>query len=155
MCFVLYAGTTRPIPRREWRKDAPDLSVEPLTERDVPIKAHFRNPEVQCVGSTAGCGCDFPHATLQNGCWPEIGYPEGFEAAYPESLANSRRNRQALVDLLRTTGDKVVELYGVWDGTDTDFSEEPMAREEITIERILDPDFVFKERGFYEVRLGT
>ena len=57
--------------------------------------------------------------------------------------------------MLPTTGDKVVERYGVWDGTDTDFREEPMAREEITIERILDPDFLFKERGFYEVRLGT
>jgi hypothetical protein len=27
--------------RKEWRKDAPDLSVNELTERESPITAHF------------------------------------------------------------------------------------------------------------------
>lgn len=110
---------------------------------------------MQYIGSTLGCGCDFPHATLQNGGWPEIGYPEDPETEYPERVATRGRNRQALVDLLRTTGDEVVELYGLWDGTDTDFAAEPMAREVIAVQRILDPDFLFKERGFYEARFGT
>lgn len=47
MCFVLYAGTSKPIPRKEWRDDAPDLSVEPLNEDEAPIAAHFSKPTVQ------------------------------------------------------------------------------------------------------------
>jgi hypothetical protein len=93
----------------------------PLTERDGSIKAHFSNPEVHYIGSTSGCGCDFPHATLQNGGWPEIGYiARGTEIS--ERVVSDRHNREALVDFLRKTGDRVVELYGVWDG---DFSEVP------------------------------
>ena len=47
MCFVLYAGTSKPMLRKEWHKDAPDLSVKALTERESPITAHFTKPEVQ------------------------------------------------------------------------------------------------------------
>src|SRR4029077_15587207 len=69
MCFVLYAGTNRPLARREWQKDAPDVGVVSLTERDAPVKAHFSSPEVQFIASTSGCGCDFPNVMLQNGEW--------------------------------------------------------------------------------------
>ncbi len=147
MCFVLYVGTTSPIPRKEWRETDAGPSVEPLTARDVPIKAHFGNPEVNYIGSTSRCGCDFPHATLQNGGWPEIGYvAEGTEIA--ARVVINRNNREALVDFLRKTGDGIVELYGVWDG---DFFEAPRARESINVEAILDSNFLFKERGFYQV----
>jgi hypothetical protein len=147
VCFVLYAGTSNPLPRKKWQKDAPGLSVESLTERDAPIKAHFRSPEVQYIGSTSGCGCDFPHATLQNGEWPEIENLEYVEQD-AESVAIDKRNREALVDLLREPGDKVVELYGIWDG---DFVEAPEIPESIAAETILDSGFLFKEQGFYRV----
>ncbi len=147
MCFVLYAGTRNPLHRKKWEKDAPGLSVESLTERDSPIKAHFRSPEVQCIGSTSGCGCDFPHATLQSGQWPEIGYLEQLEQDV-ERVTSDKRNREALVDLLRESGDEVVELYGIWDG---DFGEPPEVQESIAAETILDSAFLFKERGFYRV----
>jgi hypothetical protein len=147
MCFVLYVGTRNPLPQKKWQKDAPVPSVEPLTDRDTPIKAHFSNPEVHYIGSTSGCGCDFPHATLQNGAWPECEYiAEGPEIA--ECVVSDRHNREALVDFLRKTGDRVVELYGVWDG---DFAEVPKAQESIMVEKILDSTFLFKERGFYKV----
>jgi hypothetical protein len=149
MCFVLYAGTRSPLPRKTWTKDAPDLSVKDLTDRDGPIKAHFRNPEVQYIGSTSGCGCDFPHATFQNGEWPEISYRAyRVELEDPESLASDRRNRKALVDCLRKSNERLVELYGIWDG---DFTEVPQARESIILEDLLDSDFLLKERGFYKV----
>ena len=144
---MLYAGTTAPIPRRKWDKDAPGLSVESLTDRDAPVKAHFSNPEVQYIGSTSRCGCDFPHATLQNLGWPEIGYVEHLEED-PKRASTDKHNRQALVNLLRTSGEKLVELYGIWDG---DFDEPPEAQENIAAEQILDPAFRFKERGFYKV----
>jgi len=147
VCFVLYAGTSNPLPRKKWQKDALGLSVESVTERDAPVKAHFGSPEVQYIGSTSRCGCDFPHATLQNGEWPEIEYLEYVEQD-SERVAINKGNREALVDLLRESGDSMVELYGIWDG---DFVEAPKVQESIVAETILDSGFLFKERGFYRV----
>ena len=154
MCFVLYAGTTSPIPRKKWDKgerhisltaiDAPALSVEPLTDRDASVKVHFSNPEVQYIGSTSGCGCDFPHAMFQDFGWPEIGYVEYLDQDDDALL------RGALVSLLRASGEKVVELYGIWDG---EFDRPPEAQENIALEEILAPHFHFKERGFYKVAI--
>lgn len=154
MCFVLYAGTTTPIPRKKWDKgerhislkgkDAPGLSVESLTDRDASVKVHFSNPEVQYIGSTSGCGCDFPHALFQDSGWPELGYVEYLDQEESVLL------RQALVTLFRASGEKVLELYGILDG---EFDAPPKARENIALEEILDPAFRFKERGFYKVAI--
>ena len=149
MCFVLYAGTSKPIPRKEWRNDAPDLSVKALTERESPIAAHFSKPEVQYIGSTSDCGCDFSHVMFQNGDWPW--FDDGEHD--PELEASDRYNREALVKLLRATDEQTVELYGVWDG-DFDFATPPAVREEIASTTILDPAFRFKEQGFYVVRVA-
>lgn len=151
MCFVLYAGTSGPIPRKEWRKDAPDLSVKALTERESPITTHFSKPEVQYIGSTSDCGCDFPHVMYQNGDWPwfDDGQEDELER---QRKATEQHNRERLVALLRHTGESDVELYGVWDG-DFDFKTAPAVHEEIHLEAILDPAFRFKEQGFYTVHL--
>jgi hypothetical protein len=151
MCFVLYAGTTHPLPRRKFDKDSPDLSVESLTDRDAGIRQHFSTPEIQYIGSTSRCGCDFPHATFQNGGWPEIEYQEPAQDELDIARGISdRQNCEALVALLRTTGDKVIELYGVWDG---DFAKAPQSTENISIVRLLDADFRLKEQGFYRIFL--
>lgn len=147
MCFVLYAGTSKAMQRKEWRKDAPDLSVKTLAEREGPITAHFGKPEVQYIGSTSDCGCDFPHVMFQNGDWP---WWEDEDDG--QRKATEQRNREGLVTLLRHTGESSVELYGVWDGN-FDFRTPPAAHEEILVETILDPIFRFKEGGFYTVRL--
>jgi len=147
MCFVLYAGTSKPMPRKEWRNDAPDLSVQTLTERESPIAAHFSKPTVQCIGSTSGCGCDFPFVMFQNGDWPW--FDDGEHDA--EQEARDHYNREGLVNLLQATGEQTLELYGVWDG---DFTTPPAVREEIVSTAILDPSFRFKEQGFYVVRLA-
>jgi hypothetical protein len=146
MCFFLYAATTKPLPRRAWELGSPDLAVESLTSHDAAIKAHFSNPEVQFIGSTSGCGCDFPRAFIQGGTWTY--YNE--DQIDPEEAANHRLNREGLYNLLRSTGDSIVELYGVWD---EDFAELPLAHENISAERILNPDFRLKEQGFYRVRM--
>jgi hypothetical protein len=65
-------------------------------------------------------------------------------------LASDRFNREALVDLLKQSNEKTIELYGLWDGN---FLELPKVRESISLERILDPDFWFKEQGFYVVTI--
>lgn len=94
------------------------------------------------MGATSGCGCDFPNAMLQNGEWPF------FEDS--REVARDRYNQQALVNLLRTAGEKIVELYGVWDG---DFAKPPQVRQSIPLARLLDADFYFKEQGFYRVSI--
>ena len=140
------------MPRKKFDKDSPELSVESLTERDGAIKKHFSKPEVQYVGSSSGCGCDFPHATLQNGKWPEIEY---FDVAQKDELdlvrdISGRQNCEALIALLRTSGDEMVELYGVWDG---DFANTPQTHEDISVDKLLSQNFRFKEQGFYRVHL--
>jgi len=148
MCFVLYAGTSKPIPRKQWNADAPDINVTDLTERESPIRSHFSTPEVQCIGSTSQCGCDFPHVVFQNGDWPWFDDDE----PNPEAEARDQRNREGLVTLMRSTGENKVELYGVWDG-DFDFNTPPAVREEIRLGAILSRDFRFKEQVFYVVHL--
>jgi hypothetical protein len=157
MCFVLYAGTTNALPRRAFDKDAPDLSVESLTERDAVIKQHFNKPEVQYIGSTSGCGCDFPHVTLQGGRWSTFGDDEGYEKDELDMTQDDchRRNRESLLRMLEANGDRVVELYGVWDGGNENFAKPPQAREDILVKRLLDSDFAFKEQGFYRIHLDT
>jgi hypothetical protein len=147
MCFTLYAGTTNPLPRKAWDKDARGLSVNSPVERDARIIKHFNRREVQYIGSTSGCGCDFPHVTLTKGEW--VGYPDVVVDA-PDWEASERMNREELVALLRGSGEQVVELYGIWAG---EFEEPVNVREEIPLTRILEPDFRFKERGFYTVSL--
>jgi hypothetical protein len=139
---MLYAGTSNAIPRREWQKSAPNISVVSLTEHDAPIKVHFKSLEIQCIGSTSGCGCDFPHVLLQNGEWPT------FDSDDAERVATFAQNRNALAALLRNTADETIELYGLWWG---DFAKEPLAYEDIPFLRILEPDFLFRERVLYRV----
>jgi hypothetical protein len=133
----------------KWRNDAPDFSAKALTERENPIAAHFSKPEVQYIGSTSQCGCDFPHVMFQNGDWPWFEDEEEDELDR-QTKATEQYNREGLVTLLRQTGESVVELYGVWDG---DFDTPPATREQIHLEAILDPAFRFKEQGFYVVSL--
>jgi hypothetical protein len=150
MCFALYAGTIKPIPEREWQEDAPDLNVQRLSDREAAIKTHFKSPEVRHIGSTSGCGCDFPHVMYQSGGWPV----PWDEARNPNQVEVKQRNREALVKSLRETLEPTVELYGVWDG-DFNFSEAPKVSEVISLEQILDPDFYFKEQGFYTVKIES
>lgn len=153
MCFVLYAGTFSALQRSAWNKDAPNLSVESLTERDAAIRQYFSNPEVQYIGSTSGCGCDFPNVMLQNGEWPavETGEVEKDEFDKARNISD-QHNRDLLVSLLRANGDKTVELYGFWlDGNEA--TKSPRAFENIPLDKILESDFCFKEQVLYRVHL--
>jgi len=109
---------------------------------DSAIKVHFKNSEIQCIGSTSGCGCDFPHVLLQNREWPEFKFDD------TERVATFDQNRKALATLLRNTGEKRIELYGLWWGN---FAKKPLAYEDIPFLRILESDSLFKEQVFYRV----
>jgi len=127
-------------------KESPDIYVQSLAENEESIRTHFNNSEVQYVGSTSGCGCDFPNVIQQNGGWP-ICEDDEMDS---EQTASDQFNREALVRLLQSTGEDAIELYGIWAGN---YAKEPSIREEISIESILMPEFFFKEQGFYRVRL--
>lgn len=145
---MLYVGTAEQIPRKEWIKDTPGICIRNLIEYDAEVQKHFGSPEVQYVGSTSGCGCDFPHVMQQNGGWPIFNDSE----EDPEYKATIHHNRQELVTLLRVISEETLEIYGVWAG---DFDKEPSIREEISLDTILGSDFYFKERGFYRVRVRS
>jgi len=148
MCFMLYAGTTKPIPRKEWSKEAPYLWVRSLVENEEPVRGHFASPEVQYIGSSSSCGCDFPHAIFQNGYWPEAEFRQ--EGQDEEYEASCRANQEALADLLVSIDENYVELYGIWAG---DESKKPLKEEQISLESIRSPGFCLKEGGFYVVEI--
>jgi hypothetical protein len=152
MCFMLYAGTTRPILRAEFGYDSAKLSVESLSQGDAGIAKYFGSPEVQYIGSSSGCGCDFPFATFQNGGWPEIEFRKTAEkdALDIERDTICRRNCKALASLLRSTGETEVELYGVWNGNPL---LAPQAHETIGVDTLQTADFYFKEQALYKVSL--
>src|SRR5690242_1601791 len=112
MCFVLYVGTDSPLSRIPFDKDAPNLSVESLKDRDRAIAQHFTKPEVQYVGSRSRCGCDFPHRIVQNRDIPLETYALIAKKA-PGRLESARFNREALAKLLPASGEKSVEVYSV------------------------------------------
>jgi hypothetical protein len=129
------------------------LCVESLTERDAAIRRYFSNPEVQYIGSTSGCGCDFPNAMLQNGEWPKVEAEEAAKDEFDKARdISDQHNRDLLVNLLRANGNMTVELYGFWlDGNEA--TKSPQAFENISLDKILESDFCFKEQVLYRVHL--
>jgi hypothetical protein len=147
MCFMLYAGTDKPFAQREWDKDLPlDLGVCSLRGDEELVRPNFSKPEVQNIGSDTGCGCGFPSIMVDKaGEWPWWdGCLEG------DQIESERMNREALVCLLRTSGETSVELYGIWYNK---CAEKPLAAEAISLDQILNTPFRFKEQVFYRVSL--
>ena len=146
MCFMLFAGTDKALPLREWSKAAPDIWVRSLVADEAQIKIHFQKPVVQYVGSTASCGCDFPHWILFNGEVPT----DGFDGREQDQKEDNCENARRLAKLLHESGEPTLELYGVWDGN---WSKPPIAVKEITLEDIISPTFLFGEQVFYRVKV--
>jgi len=132
--------------------DDPKVYVKSLSERDAPITTHFSLPEVQCIGSTSGCGCDFPNVALLNGVWEtglvaDVVGDQGWKATM-------QLNCEALAALLRDSGEKIVELYGIWLSRGGELEELPKRRERIPVSEITNPRFCFKERCLYQVTIS-
>jgi hypothetical protein len=67
-----------------------------------------------------------------------------------EQIEDDRKNREALVGLLQSSGETSVELYGIWYDK---CAEKPQAVEEILLDQLLNSPFRFKEQVFYRVKL--
>jgi hypothetical protein len=147
MCLMLYAGTDRPVARRKWDKDAPlEFGVSSLSDSEESLRRHFRKPEVQNIGSSTCCGCGFPSIVRGVDDWP---WWDG--CLELSQIEEESAEREALVALLRSSGEPEIELYMIWSGNGSD---EPFAVEELSIEAMLEKSFRFKEGCFYRVNLG-
>jgi len=147
MCFMLYAGTAKPIPCDGGMHRSSELPVSPPEESGSLIKAYFSTPEVQRIGSTSGCGCEFPHLLFRNGEWAK---PEDAEWDDRET-----RSMEMLIALLQTTREAVIELCGIYLGGGEDSADAPRFHKDVTLDRLLDGSFHFKEDGLYRVSLPT
>ena len=145
---MLYAGTQKTLPLREWRKTAPALWVRPLVEGEEVVGPHFSKPTIQYIGATSGCGCDFPHSLLNGGEW--VSPEKEAEETSPEEQQTYRSNGQALMNLLSDFGEDTYELYGFWAGNG---AKAPLAVEDIPLQRIVEPDFRFCEQVFYRIHV--
>ena len=150
MCFVLYIAADAPIPDIPFDTDAPALNTQPLSDREFPLHAVFRNSNVKFLGSSNHCGCGYRHLSYQNGEWPEehlIGTDPEFGT---DTQADHECLRQFMIDQLQKNDE--IELYGCWDG---DFEHPPARREIICAEDIGGDDFFLRERCHYTVTLRT
>jgi hypothetical protein len=146
MCFLLYVGADRPLPATEWNQLAPDVCVGELSEDERKVSLHFSKPVVQQICSTAGCGCDFPSWSVYNKEPPDPTYEERDE----EQIVVECKNTQRLADLLRSSGQFSVELYGVWVGNESLASR---GQEQISLDRICERSFRFREQVLYSVAI--
>jgi len=147
MCFHLYAGTGKPLPRREWSMDDPHVYVRDLTESDSWARSIFGKPEIQYIGSTTNCGCGFPSVMQDRaGDWPYWLDP----VSDAEVIASDKQENEEICQLLSQLDEDEIELYGVWE---VNQDKEPLILEEITLDDIRREYFRFKEGGFYRVKL--
>lgn len=148
MCFLLYAGTDRPLQRSPWNVNDPHVHVRDIGETESWTAAIFSKPEIQYIGSSTSCGCAFPSVMYQNGDWPYWLDP----VVDADVIADEKSECNELCQLLSELDEIEIELYGVWAGNKNQ-EEGPAIREEITLDDIRSECFRFKEGGFYRVRL--
>src|ERR1039458_6310069 len=110
MCFQLYAGTQRPLPRSEWNMNDPHVHVCDLKESDSWVRSILTKREIQYIGSTTCCGCAFPSVMHQNGGWPY--WLDPLKDA--EEIASDQRECKELCHLLSQLDEDEIEIYGVW-----------------------------------------
>ena len=146
MCFVLYIATDAAIPNIPFDADSPALNIQPLSDRELPVRNVFTNSYVKFLGSSNHCGCGYRHLSYQNGEWPEeylIGNDPEFGA---DTQTDHKSLHEFLLDQLQNIDD--VELYGCWDG---DFEYLPVRHEVICVDDLRSEEFFLRERCLYTV----
>jgi hypothetical protein len=149
MCFTLYLAANKAIPIVPWDENTRHLHTETVDADDRRLSGQFKYPNVCYVGSDTHCGCGFRNATFQNGSWPE-------EEWHPEEDTrhiDAQPNHQQLVSFIEAnfSDQSSVELYGLWEGLSEGSA---VSDQTISLDRLLDLDFYFRERGHYSVTLN-
>ena len=149
MCFVLYAASRIDPPLIPWNEQLPELYTSELSDDCEVVRANFTLPHVFYIGSHDGCGCGFRYIPL------EAILQEDAEAIYSEGVEHQKYtqpNHRKLFDYIEREfkNEPFLELYGCWSGEE---AERSTTEAEVRLDRIADPGFCFRERGFYRVLL--
>ena len=149
MCFVLYIAADRPLPLIPWEPNADCVHTDNVPDSDTAIYSHFTRRHVYFVGSDTHCGCGYRNASYQNGSWPEEEWRPDDDTRH----ITAQPNHERLVRLVREhlAGEESFELYGAWESS---FIDPTLCHQDITIERLLELDFYFRDRGHYTVSMS-
>ena len=141
---MFHMATKINVPKIEWNKDLPAFNISDLSEVNKDVLTHFNLPYVSYIGSDESCGCGFKHALMQDGQW--------FPVIDSENSDDGFKNQKQLFDFIKGNliDQEFIEIYGCWDG---DFAEPSQDKQEIELNVLLDPEFYFKERGLYIVKI--
>jgi hypothetical protein len=135
MCLAVYIASDKPLPIVPWEERRPSFHVHDLTKDpdDEAVRQQFEMAHVHYMGSDEGCGCGF----LKE--WKEA-----------KDLELVEKNYSELADYVRGAldGGAKVQMFSCWGG---DESSEREFHETIIVDDLLQPDFQFKEKAFYEV----
>ena len=146
MCFVLYLACGVPVPTILWDEAARKLNTHDLSEHEADVAMHFTKRFTKYVGSDQCCGCGFRNVKIQDEVWPEEDFIGSQHYTGDEEQPNHEQLHKLVTSLLGQAAS--VQVYGCFDG---EFTEPVESRASINVNRLLDVDFYFRERGFYEV----
>jgi hypothetical protein len=94
----------------------------------------------------------FSQCDVQNQGWPTLDTAEAERDEWDIARdVSERRNRDSLFALPRSSGDKLIEVYGIWLDDHEELAKPPVAFEDISLDGIWASDFRCEERIFYRV----
>jgi hypothetical protein len=134
MCLAVYIASDHVLPLIPWDEANPSFYVNELSYEAMEVRMQFTLPNVRYLGSDAGCGCGF----LKGGV-------AGKELI--EAQENYSKLASYISDLHKRGA--LIQVFSCWAGDEIagrDFSEE------IDINDLLDKDFEFMKKAFYELR---
>ena len=133
MCLMIYIGSDQPLTLIDWNEDNPSFSISDLTKYEKKVKTQFEFPYVYNAGSHQDCGCGFFKKNKAE-----------------EALAQAHDNYLQLKTYLQNAREMGAnnQIFSCWDG---DQDARPAVREKIALKRLVEADFEFKEKAFYEI----
>lgn len=133
MCLMVYVASDKSLPLIEWDEHKRAFCVSDLSKYEKNVAAQFELPYVYNAGSHLGCGC---------------GFLKDFEDE--EELAQSNKNYLQLSAYLQKglETEATIQIYSCWDG---DQETRPLFREKMDLKHLVESNFEFKEKAFYEI----
>ena len=133
MCLMIYIGSDTPLPLIDWNEKERAFNVSELTKYEQKAAAQFELPYVYHAGSHQGCGCGFLK-----------------EFKHEEELLQVNQSYSQLNAYLQKVKEMGanIQVFSCWDG---DQEAKPEHKEEISLARLIETDFEFKEKVLYKI----
>ena len=134
MCLMVYIGSDKPLPLIDWNENERAFNVSELTKYEQNTAAQFKLSYVYNAGSHLGCGCGFLR-----------------EFKDEEELVLVKENYSKLNAYLQKAQEAGAnnQIFSCWDG---DQEAKPEYREEISLNRLIEANFEFKEKALYKIK---